>query len=89
MTRTRGADDSTVLVVNSGSSSLKYAVVKPDSGEFLADGIIEQDMKNGLFNYATIHVFLVNWADLTQGILRLRRGWLGVRIQHEIWGGGA
>lgn len=32
----------TVLVVNSGSSSLKYAVVNPDSGEFLADGIIEQ-----------------------------------------------
>lgn len=32
----------TVLVVNSGSSSLKYAVVKPDTGEFLADGIIEQ-----------------------------------------------
>ncbi|OBG89590.1 acetate kinase [Mycobacterium sp. E802] len=32
----------TVLVINSGSSSLKYAVVKPDSGEFLADGIIEQ-----------------------------------------------
>ncbi|WP_135452139.1 acetate kinase [Mycobacterium sp. DL99] len=32
----------TVLVLNSGSSSLKYAVVKPDSGEFLADGIIEQ-----------------------------------------------
>ncbi|MGV0746149.1 acetate kinase [Mycolicibacterium sp. XJ870] len=32
----------TVLVVNSGSSSLKYAVVKPDSGEFLADGIVEE-----------------------------------------------
>ncbi|MDV3129445.1 acetate kinase [Mycobacterium sp. 21AC1] len=32
----------TVLVVNSGSSSLKYAVVKPDTGEFLADGIVEQ-----------------------------------------------
>lgn len=31
-----------VLVVNSGSSSLKYAVVKPDSGEFLADGIVEE-----------------------------------------------
>ncbi|OMC33710.1 acetate kinase [Mycobacterium sp. GA-1841] len=42
MTRTPGADGSTVLVINSGSSSLKYAVVKPDSGEFLADGIIEQ-----------------------------------------------
>lgn len=32
----------TVLVVNSGSSSLKYAVVRPASGEFLADGIIEE-----------------------------------------------
>ncbi|MBU9762785.1 acetate kinase [Mycobacterium sp. TNTM28] len=32
----------TVLVINSGSSSLKYAVVKPATGEFLADGIIEQ-----------------------------------------------
>ncbi|WP_166908606.1 acetate kinase [Mycobacterium sp. DL440] len=32
----------TVLVINSGSSSLKYAVVKPDTGEFLADGVIEQ-----------------------------------------------
>ncbi|MBU8808467.1 acetate kinase [Mycolicibacterium goodii] len=32
----------TVLVVNSGSSSLKYAVVKPASGEFLAEGIIEE-----------------------------------------------
>ncbi|MBN3457780.1 acetate kinase [Mycobacterium sp. DSM 3803] len=32
----------TVLVINSGSSSLKYAVVKPDTGEFLADGIVER-----------------------------------------------
>lgn len=32
----------TVLVVNSGSSSLKYAVVQPGSREFLADGIIEE-----------------------------------------------
>ncbi|MUL81908.1 MULTISPECIES: acetate kinase [unclassified Mycolicibacterium] len=32
----------TVLVINSGSSSLKYAVVNPDTGEFLADGIVEE-----------------------------------------------
>jgi acetate kinase len=32
----------TVLVVNCGSSSLKYAVVEPDSGRQLADGIIER-----------------------------------------------
>ncbi len=32
----------TVLVVNSGSSSLKYAVVDPDSGNMVADGIVER-----------------------------------------------
>ncbi|OBK70680.1 acetate kinase [Mycobacterium sp. 1274761.0] len=32
----------TVLVINSGSSSLKYAVVEPDSGEMVADGIVER-----------------------------------------------
>ena len=32
----------TVLVLNCGSSSLKYAVVEPDSGRQLADGIIER-----------------------------------------------
>jgi acetate kinase len=32
----------TVLVLNSGSSSLKYAVVEADSGAVLADGIVER-----------------------------------------------
>ena len=32
----------TVLVVNSGSSSLKYAVVEPDSATMVADGIVER-----------------------------------------------
>lgn len=32
----------TVLVINSGSSSLKYAVVNPATGESLADGIVEE-----------------------------------------------
>jgi acetate kinase len=32
----------TVLVVNSGSSSLKYAVVEPDSGTMMVDGIVER-----------------------------------------------
>lgn len=31
-----------VFVVNSGSSSVKYAVVDPESGETLADGIVER-----------------------------------------------
>ncbi len=33
---------STVLVLNAGSSSLKYRLVEPDSGESLADGTVEQ-----------------------------------------------
>jgi acetate kinase len=32
----------TVLVLNSGSSSVKYAVVDPDSGDMAADGIVER-----------------------------------------------
>jgi acetate kinase len=31
-----------VLVLNAGSSSLKYQLIEPDSGESLADGIVEQ-----------------------------------------------
>jgi acetate kinase len=34
--------DSVVLVLNSGSSSLKYQLIEPDSGTSLADGTIEQ-----------------------------------------------
>lgn len=36
------AESPKVLVVNSGSSSLKYAVVAPDSGAKIADGVIER-----------------------------------------------
>ncbi|MDT5102345.1 MAG: acetate kinase [Mycobacterium sp.] len=36
------ADKPTVLVINSGSSSLKYAVIQPDSGTVVADGIVER-----------------------------------------------
>lgn len=35
-------DSSTVLVLNCGSSSVKYQVVEPISGRKLADGIVEQ-----------------------------------------------
>ena len=34
--------DRVVLVLNSGSSSLKYQLIEPDSGRSLADGIVEQ-----------------------------------------------
>lgn len=46
-------------------------------GFFDSAGITEDDLKRRLFDYATVYLFAVNWADLSQGILRLRRGWLG------------
>lgn len=39
--------------------------------------ITQVDLRGGKFDYAVVEVFLVNWADLTQGILKLRRGRLG------------
>ncbi len=36
-----------VLVINSGSSSLKYELVDPDSGSSLADGIVERIGEDG------------------------------------------
>jgi uncharacterized phage protein (TIGR02218 family) len=39
-------------------------------------GVTEADVSAGLWDFATIRVFLVNWNDLTQQ-MKLRRGWLG------------
>ncbi len=44
----------------------------------LNDGsITEVDIMAGLYDFAEIEIFRVNYNDLTQGILKLRRGWLG------------
>jgi hypothetical protein len=53
-------------------------------GYFSDDGIVEEDLKNGLYDYATIYLFAVNWANLSQGICRLRRGWLGQCIRSPV-----
>lgn len=61
--------------VSSGSTgqvdSLELAGVLADAG------ITRDDLKNGLFAYAQVFLSAVNWADLTMGQLKLRRGWLG------------
>lgn len=44
---------------------------------FSNDGITEIDMRAGKYDFAEIRMFLVNYQDLGQGILKLRRGWLG------------
>ncbi len=46
-------------------------------GVFDDAAITEEDMRAGLFDYAEVRIFLVNWADPGMGALKLRRGWFG------------
>jgi uncharacterized phage protein (TIGR02218 family) len=44
---------------------------------FSDDGITEEDLRVGKYDFAEVRMFLVNYEDLAQGVLKLRRGWLG------------
>lgn len=46
-------------------------------GAFVSAAVTEADIRAGLWDFATVAIFLVNWADLTQGVLRERKGTLG------------
>ena len=46
-------------------------------GLLAALGIHEKDVNDGIFDGASLQVFLVNYADLTMGDVKLRRGFLG------------
>jgi len=53
------------------------------SGRFEVSGILdsavisEAEIKAGLYDHARIDVYICNWADLSQGVAQVRRGWLG------------
>ncbi|MDD5585632.1 MAG: DUF2163 domain-containing protein [Alphaproteobacteria bacterium] len=47
------------------------------SGILDSEIISEADLKAGLYDNARIDIFIVNWADVTQGAVQMRRGWLG------------
>ena len=46
-------------------------------GVFDDASITLEDLRAGAFDFATVFIFIVNWSDLTQGILKQRRGTLG------------
>ncbi len=46
-------------------------------GMLSAGNITEVDIMAGLYDFAEIEIFQVNYNNLTQGKLKLRRGWLG------------
>lgn len=60
------------------------ATVAP--GELDAEGFLDNDIltphdiRAGLYDYAKVDLFLVNWADLTQGALKLRTGNFGEAV---------
>ncbi|MGB4101339.1 MAG: DUF2163 domain-containing protein [Alphaproteobacteria bacterium] len=39
--------------------------------------VTEADLDAGRYDHARVDVYIVNWADLSQGVMQLRRGWLG------------
>jgi uncharacterized phage protein (TIGR02218 family) len=50
------------------------------------EAITEEDLRAGRFDRAAVEVFLVNWQDPGQGVVKLRRGTLGeVRLQGELY----
>lgn len=46
-------------------------------GMLSSGGITEADIFAGKYDFAGIEIFQVNFMDLTQGTLKLKRGWLG------------
>ncbi|MDD3287433.1 MAG: DUF2163 domain-containing protein [Alphaproteobacteria bacterium] len=59
------------------------------SKDFTVVGIIdsecisEADLKNGAYDHALIDVYVCNWADVSQGSLLLRHGWMGEILYME------
>lgn len=47
------------------------------TGILNSSDITDSDIENGLYDHARIDIYVCNWADLTQGTVQLRRGWIG------------
>jgi uncharacterized phage protein (TIGR02218 family) len=52
------------------------------AGMISSSAISEDDISAGRYDHARVDVYLCNWNDLTQGVMQLRRGWIGeVKIE--------
>ncbi len=47
------------------------------NGMLSSESITEDDILAGRYDFAEIDIFQINYTDTSQGILKLRRGWLG------------
>lgn len=71
--RADGAFSSEKLVQNTALKAKDYEVVGLLDSGMIAEG----DLQAGLYDHARVDVFICNWADLAQGVVQIRRGWLG------------
>lgn len=46
-------------------------------GSLDSPAITEADLIAGVWDYAAVEIYRVNWNDTTQGVEKVRRGWLG------------
>ena len=68
-----GAFTPSAVQSSSGLASDNLEITGILDSAILAPG----DIEAGLYDHTRIDVYACNWADLTQGIIQLRRGWLG------------
>lgn len=69
------------------SSSYNRSAIKTDDGlsvdnldllgVFDDDDIKETELRAGLFDYAVVEIFVINWNNVSDGVVKMRKGWLG------------
>lgn len=60
------------------TSSATFAVDKLEVTGFLRDdGITDEEIRNGAFDYARVEVFMINYENHGAGKIKLRAGWFG------------
>ena len=61
-------------IVNNSSLAVDNLEVR---GVLTVDGIAEEDIRSGLWDFAQVEIFQVNYTNLTQGAIRQHKGRLG------------
>jgi len=66
----------------STSSTLEVDQMEID-GILNSDAFAREEIGSGLFDFAEVEVFLVNYEDPTMGTMSLRKGWIGEIVMNE------
>lgn len=75
---------STGFTASSVDNSSSFAVDNMEvTGILSSPAITDDDMNSGKWDYAQIEIFLVNWADLSMGVLKLQKGHIGNITTHR------